>query len=98
MSEKQLNEFKTLPLITLRGLTITPHSNVQIIAARDQSIEAFKAAIESDSREIAIFCQLFDTDEAPSSDRLQKIGVLCCYSANNIYLCATEKPNFQEQI
>lgn len=77
MSEKQVNEFKTLPLITLRGLTITPHSNVQIIAARDQSIEAFKAAIESDSREIAIFCQLFDTDEAPSADRLQKIGVLC---------------------
>ena len=77
MSEQKINNIKTLPLITLRGLTITPHSNVQIIAARDQSIEAFKAAINSDSREIAIFCQLFDNDESPSADRLQKIGVLC---------------------
>ncbi len=68
---------KILPLITLRGLTITPNSNVQILASRTKSIAAFESAKQSDDKEIAIFCQLYDEDEEPESNRLLQIGVLC---------------------
>lgn len=68
---------KVLPLVTLRGLVVTPHANVQVLAARDYSIQAFRAAQDSDSREVAVFCQLQDNDDNPPRERLQQVGVIC---------------------
>ena len=68
---------RKLPLITLRGLIITPHANVQIIAARPKSIAAFETALASPSREIAIFCQTHDEDDEPNASHLTPIGILC---------------------
>ena len=67
----------TFPLITLRGLVVSLNSNVQILAAREQSIAAFKTALLSEDAHIVVFCQLNDQDENPGIEDLQKIGVLC---------------------
>ena len=65
------------PMITLRGLTITPHAKLQITAARQNSIEAFKCAQKSSDKEIVVFCQMNDKDEVPAFGALHKIGVIC---------------------
>ena len=70
-------EFPILPLITLRGLIITPNANVQIVAARPKSIAGFEAALASDSKDIAIFCQTRDDDEEPDVSQLFTTGILC---------------------
>lgn len=74
---KTQSKVLTLPLITLRGLVVSLNSNVQILAAREQSIAAFKTALLSEQAQIVVFCQLNDQDENPGIDGLQKIGVIC---------------------
>lgn len=67
----------TLPLITLRALTITPHSKLQITAARTSSIAAFSKAQEDEDHNVAVFCQLNEADETPDFKDLHRTGVLC---------------------
>ncbi|HAR80268.1 MAG TPA: endopeptidase La [Succinivibrionaceae bacterium] len=66
-----------LPLVTLRGLTIVPQAKLQIIAARKATIAAFYTAYKSESKEVAVFCQLKDQDELPAFKDLLKTGVVC---------------------
>ncbi len=81
-----------LPLVTLRGLVVTPNANVQVLAARKQSIAAFKSALLSEDHHIAVFCQLYDADESPDMKRLQNTGVVCRvingdYKDNETFRC-----------
>lgn len=69
--------FITLPMITLRGLTITPNAKLQITAARQNSIEALKYAENSASKNLAVFCQKNDADENPDVKALHPVGVMC---------------------
>lgn len=73
--EKQDLE-QVLPMISLRGIIVTPHSNVQILAAREQSIQACMSAQES-KQSLAVFCQNDDNEELPGKDGLQPIGLIC---------------------
>ncbi len=66
-----------LPLVTLRGLTITPNARLQITAARQNSIAAFKEAKSSKAHQLAVFCQMDDKDENPEFKSLHKLGVIC---------------------
>ncbi|MCR5537249.1 MAG: endopeptidase La [Succinivibrio sp.] len=66
-----------LPLITLRGLTVTPHAKLQITAARSSSIEAFNAAQKHKEKLLAVFCQVNDEDDKPTAKALHEIGVIC---------------------
>ncbi len=63
--------------MTLRGLVVTPDTNVQVLAAREQSIEAFRTAMLSEQPDIAVFCQLNDDEETPGRDGLLPVGVIC---------------------
>lgn len=65
------------PFISLRALIITPHSKLQITAARSSSIEALKFAKAQTDKQIAVFCQLNESDEAPDFSGVHKTGVLC---------------------
>ncbi len=67
---------QVLPLITLRGIIVTPYSNVQILAAREQSIAACAYALDR-KQSLAVFCQLNDADEHPDFESLLNIGVIC---------------------
>ncbi len=64
------------PLISLRGIIVTPHTNVQILAAREQSIQACRRAQEQ-NQNLAVFCQINDNDEQPGRDGLLPVGLLC---------------------
>lgn len=76
MTERD-DSLQTLPLITLRGLTVLPHATVQIIAGREKSIQALHVAEQSDSKQIAVFSQLDDSDENPEKKSIQQYGTLC---------------------
>ncbi len=65
-----------LPLITLRGIVVMPYSNVQILAAREQSIQACSLAL-AQQQNLAVFCQLNDSDEHPTAQDLLPVGVMC---------------------
>ena len=66
----------TLPLITLRALITTPHSKLQITAARDSSISAISKAYAQEKPYLAVFCQLNEHDENPGFNEVHKTGVL----------------------
>ena len=66
-----------LPFISLRALTITPHSKLQITCAREQSIKACALADKSTVRKVAVFCQLNEYEEKPDFSGVYKTGVLC---------------------
>ena len=72
-----------LPLISLRALIITPHSKLQITAARPSSINAFEFALHQEKSQIAVFCQLNESDEKPDFKDLHKTGVLCTLLSMN---------------
>lgn len=64
------------PLITLRAIIITPAANVQLIAARENTVTALQLALDSKSRDIAVFTQSDDSAVRPAKDRLHRVGVL----------------------
>ncbi|MBQ9274108.1 MAG: endopeptidase La [Succinivibrio sp.] len=66
-----------LPLVTLRGLTITPNAKLQITAARKSSVEAFRQASTTADHLLAVFCQKNEQDENPDQSALHPVGVLC---------------------
>lgn len=65
------------PLITLRGLIVVPHATVQIVAAREQSIEACKQALLGEDNDLAVFCQRNDNAENPGKEGIYPIGLIC---------------------
>lgn len=66
------------PLITLRSIIITPASNVQLIAARENTVQALEEALHSNSGGIAVFSQLQSGEHQtfPAKNDLSRIGVL----------------------
>lgn len=65
----------TYPLITLRSIIITPSANVQLIAARENTVLALQEALHG-KQDIAVFSQLTESDLRPSRDDLGRVGVL----------------------
>ncbi len=63
------------PLITLRSIVITPSANVQLIAARENTVLTLQEALKSD-KNIAVFTQLADSDVRPTKDELGRVGVV----------------------
>lgn len=65
-----------LPLVTLRGLTITPSVRVKIPLSRTASIEAFRYARDEANSTVALFCQKNDRQITPKESELHPIGIL----------------------
>ncbi len=64
-----------LPLVTLRGLTITPSVRVKIPIGRESSLEAFRTAKRSDDHMLALFCQKNDRQMIPEITELHPVGI-----------------------
>ena len=65
----------TYPLITLRSIIITPAANVQLIAARDNTVQALQGCLEKKS-DVAVFSQMSDVDIRPGKENLSRVGIL----------------------
>ena len=65
----------TFPLITLRSIIITPAANVQLLAARENTVQALQEALVG-GKGIAVFTQLVDGPGRPDKEDLGRIGVL----------------------
>lgn len=70
------NEFITLPLIPLRGLTIFPSMIVHFDAGREKSIAAIEYAMDN-NEDIFLSTQKDFLEEIPNEDGVYKIGVIC---------------------
>lgn len=72
------NEISTIevPLLTLRGVSILPHCNVHIIAARESSIETINTAFFNGPGNIVVVTQMYDEDDRPDIDRVYTYGTL----------------------
>lgn len=75
--EAPKGEVCVLPLITLRAIIITPSANVQLIAARENTVMALQEALNStECRDIAVFTQIADREMVPYRDDLARIGIM----------------------
>ena len=81
-SSKAAGRVKILPVITLRGIIVTPYSNVQILAAREQSIQACSWAL-ANKLDLAVFCQYDEKQEDPAAGDLLPVGVICTVRDGN---------------
>lgn len=70
------NSYVKYPLITLRSIIITPSANVQLIAARENTVTALHLALDSKGRDIAVFTQNDDSSMRPEKEKLHRVGVL----------------------
>lgn len=77
MNAQTVRETAIMPLVSLRGLTITPSAQLKIPVARALSAEAFAAAKDSEAHDLACFCQKNDRDMTPDFSELYPIGVVC---------------------
>lgn len=63
------------PLITLRSIVISPSANVQLIAARENTVVTLQEAMKGDNN-VAVFTQLADSDVRPTKEELGRVGIL----------------------
>lgn len=63
------------PIISLRSIIITPAANVQLIAARENTVLALKEAMEQ-KQDIVVITQNVDSEIRPNKDDLSRVGVL----------------------
>lgn len=74
--KKKERQTEQLPLVTLRGLTITPSVRVKIPLSRRSSIEAFRFARDEGNGTLALFCQKNDRQIIPKVEDLHPIGII----------------------
>lgn len=74
-SKKNSSRVIELPLVTLRGLAITPSIKAKIPLARECSIEAMREA-QANGHQVALFTQKNDNQIAPEINDIHKIGII----------------------
>ncbi len=73
--EQYISEYKTLPLIPLRGMTVFPHMVIHFDVGRDKSIKALDKAMVDDS--LILLCAQKDAKvEDPTVEEFYHIGTI----------------------
>ena len=69
----------TLPLMTLRGLTITPHTKMQMTVSRETSLCSIRKSLNGENAQqlLAVCAQYDEKEEKPGMSGIYPIGVLC---------------------
>ena len=81
------------PIITLRSIIITPAANVQLIAARENTVLALKEALER-KQDIVVISQTADSELRPAKEDLARVGVV----ANILNGSYNEKDQYRSTI
>lgn len=67
---------KILPTVALRGLVVFPDSHLTFDVGRERSIQAIKAAMATDHRQVFLVAQKDIRDDEPTADKLYKTGTV----------------------
>ena len=66
----------TIPLLAIRGLTITPHTKMQLTISRNESVKSVRQALALENQLLAVCCQYDEKEENPQFDGLYPFGVI----------------------
>lgn len=72
----EIDDFKHMPIVALRGLTVFPGMSLHFDVGRKKSIAALKCAMDSDQR-IFLVSQKDAGVNEPDIDDLYEVGVIC---------------------
>ena len=71
-----LTDCRTMPVVALRGIVVFPKMNLHFDVGRKKSIEALKAAMDSD-QEVFLVTQKDAGVDDPKVDDVYRIGIVC---------------------
>lgn len=69
------SKFGIFPIITLSSVIITPSANVQLLAARENTVLALQEALEQKS-DIVVISQMVGNDARPVKEDLARVGIV----------------------
>lgn len=74
-AESKESRFGIFPIITLCSIIITPSANVQLLAARENTVLALQEALNQ-KRDIVVISQTVGNDARPAKEDLARVGIL----------------------